>query len=65
MGIDPFGTFPPLRENRLDRCDRRTREERNREERVMLARRAFYAVGLAAVALTALWIIQSARLGRI
>lgn len=63
MDTDPFGIITELRQNRLRKEDRRSPEEKERDERILLGLRAVASVGLLALAVTVLWILYVASSG--
>jgi hypothetical protein len=58
VDTDPFGFITELRQNRLRKEDRRSREEKERDERILTGMRAVASVGLLALAVTVLWILH-------
>jgi len=63
VDTDPFGIITELRQNRLRKEDRRSPEEKERDERILLGLRAVASVGLLALAVTVLWILYVASSG--
>ena len=60
---DPFGFITDLRQDRLQKEDRRSRDEKEREERILAAMRAVVSVGFLALAVTVLWMMHVAHSG--
>jgi len=54
---DPLGLFPTSKEQRIGKTDRRSREERERDERVAHSKRAVVSIGFVALAMTVLWML--------
>ena len=55
---DPFGFITDLRQDRLQKEDRRSPEEKEWQERILSGMRAVASVGLLALAVTVLWILH-------